>query len=326
MASPESGGVPYGSLPSRSTRSIVSRPALSITIRQLEYLIAVAEHHSFTRAAESLYVSQPTLSQQLMKLEDSLQTRLLERTRREIRLSEAGRLYAEHAVRALRELQDGSRALSDLEQLSRGELYLAIVPPASILIAPALTRFTEAYPGIELVVIERDQESIYRSLVDKEVDLGIGFDPPSSEQKHLGIEATALWHEDIGYLVGKRHAHHGRTAPLTLTELEQERVVLLSRAYALRRFVDSYCREHRIELNVGLEVNSYTMLLEAVADGALGTFSFKASASDRWDGSLVPVTPALGSTEITLLSKRDRYESVACRVFCEVLAATAGAV
>jgi LysR family cyn operon transcriptional activator len=117
-------------------------PLMSTTVRQLEYLIAVAEHRSFTRAAAALYVSQPTLSQQLGKLEDSLQTRLLERTRHEIRLTHAGQVYAAHAARALRELREGSRALDELDNLSRGELRVALVPPASVLIAPALAEFT----------------------------------------------------------------------------------------------------------------------------------------------------------------------------------------
>jgi LysR family cyn operon transcriptional activator len=296
---------------------------LRITIRQLEYLIAVAEHRSFTRAAEVLYISQPTLSQQLMKLESSLQTRLIERTRHNIHLSEAGRAYAAHAVRALTELREGSRALDDLANLNRGEIRLSMVPSASVLIGPALTRFTEAYPGIEMVLTEQDEDTICRALVGSDIDFGIGFNSSVPEQEHLSIERRALWRQRIVCTVGVGHAHYGRTFPLTPADLEKERVVLLSRHFALRRLVDEYCRERGVGLNVSVEVNSFAMLLAAVAGGQLTTFCLEAFACGRWGACAVPVVPELGATDITLLWKRDQYESMACRAFREVLESTA---
>jgi LysR family cyn operon transcriptional activator len=296
---------------------------LRITIRQLQYLIAVAEHRSFTRAAEVLYISQPTLSQQLMKLENSLRTRLVERSRNNIHLSEAGRVYAAHAVRALTELCEGGRALDDLANLSRGEISLSMVPSASILIEPALARFTEAYPGIEMVLTEQDQDTICKALADSEIDFGIGFNLPGPDPGPLGIERRVLWRQGITCTVGMGHVHYGRTAPLTLTDLEQERVVLPSRPLALRRLVDDYCREHGVKLKVSVEVNSFEMLLTAIAGGQLITFCLEAFASGRWDVSAVPLVPALGATDITLLWKRDQYKSMACRAFREVLESTA---
>jgi LysR family transcriptional regulator, cyn operon transcriptional activator len=307
----------------RRVALVESRSGLGITIRQLQYLIAVAEHRSFTRAAEVLYISQPTLSQQLMKLESSLQTRLVERTRHNIHLSEAGRVYAAHAVRALTELREGSRALDDLANLSRGEIRLSMVPSASILIGPALTRFTAVYPGIDMVLTEQDHDTICRALADGDIDFGVGFSLSAAEEVHLGLERRILWRQGITCMVGKGHIHYGRTAPLTRGELEEERVVLLSRRFALRRFVDDYCREQGVKLKVCIEVNSFETLLAAVADGQLSTFCLEAFASDRWGVSAVPVVPAIGATDITLLWKRDQYESMACRAFRELVQSTA---
>ena len=297
--------------------------ALRITIRQLQYLIAVAEHRSFTRAAEALYISQPTLSQQLMKLESSLQTRLVERTSHNIHLSEAGRVYAAHAVRALTELREGSRALDDVANLNRGEIRLSMVPCASILIGPILTRFTAAYPGIEMVLTEHDQDTIHRALVSGDVDFGIGFSLPAPEQEHLGIERRILWRQGVTCTVGMGHVHYGRTLPLTLADLEEERFVLLSRPCSLRQFVDDYCHQQGVKLKVSVEVNSFAMLLAAVADGRLTTFCLEAFACDRWGVCAVPVVPELGAADITLLWKRDQYESMACRAFREMVESTA---
>ena len=296
-----------------------------ITIRQLQYLIAVAEQRSFTRAAEVLYISQPTLSQQLMKLESALRTRLIERTRHNVHLNDAGRVYAAHAARALAELREGSRALDDLANLSRGEIRLSMVPSASILIGPALALFTAAHPGIEIVLTEQEQDTICRALADSRTDFGIGFRMPAPEREHLGIEQRVLWRQGITCVVGMGHAHYGRTSPLTLADLGQERVVLLTRPFALRRFVDDYCREQGVELKVSVEVNSFEMLLAAVAGGQLSTFCLEAATRGRWGVSAVPVVPELGTTEIALLWKRDQYPSMACRAFREVVESTAAA-
>ena len=84
--------------------------------RSLQYLIAIAEHGSYTRAAEALYVSQPTLSQQIKNLEDSLQTPLLDRSGRNVRLTDAGEIYLSHARRAWGELDAGTRAIHDVRK------------------------------------------------------------------------------------------------------------------------------------------------------------------------------------------------------------------
>src|SRR3972149_8613936 len=96
--------------------------------RSLRYLLAVAEHHSFTKAAEALFVSQPTLSQQIKQLEDLLQVQLLDRSGRTVRLTDAGEVYLRHARRALGELDPGRRAINEVKDLSRGSLRVGMTP------------------------------------------------------------------------------------------------------------------------------------------------------------------------------------------------------
>lgn len=86
--------------------------------RALQYLIAIAEYGSYTRAAEVLHVSQPTLSQQIKQLEEALQSVLLDRTGRTVALTDAGEIYLNHARRAWGELDAGTRAIHDVQNLS----------------------------------------------------------------------------------------------------------------------------------------------------------------------------------------------------------------
>lgn len=125
-------------------------------LRQLSYFIAVAEHCGFSRAAAALHVSQPALSQQIRQLEAMLEVQLFDRSGRRIRLTDAGEIWLEYARRALRELEEGRRALHDAEDLQHGKLRIAMTPTfTTYMLGPLMGRTTDAilgksaYPGDE---------------------------------------------------------------------------------------------------------------------------------------------------------------------------------
>ncbi|WP_040718973.1 LysR family transcriptional regulator, partial [Nocardia veterana] len=135
-------------------------------LRHIRYLLAVADHGNFTRAAESLHISQPTLSQQIKQLERHLGVALLDRSGRTVRLTDAGEAYAQHARLALRDLDAGERAIHDVQDLSRGHLRVAMTPTfTAYLIGPLIHRFRAAHPGITLTVRETTQDRIESDLL-----------------------------------------------------------------------------------------------------------------------------------------------------------------
>ncbi|MGW1122833.1 LysR family transcriptional regulator, partial [Streptomyces tanashiensis] len=115
-------------------------------LRHLRYLLAVAEHANFTRAAEELRIAQPTLSQQIKQLEKALGTQLLDRTGRTVRLTDAGETYARYARRALRDLAAGERAVLDVRDLSRGHLRLAVTYPFTAYLTGPLAAGSPQHP------------------------------------------------------------------------------------------------------------------------------------------------------------------------------------
>src|ERR1700749_3885116 len=146
-------------------------------LRHIRYFLAVAEHRNFTRAAEALHVSQPTLSQQIKQLEDTLRVQLLDRSRRAIQLTDAGVAYARYAQRALQDLEEGQRAIHDVHDLSRGTLRLAMTPTfTAYLIGPLLDEYHRRYPNIVVDLVEMPQERMEGLLNDDALDLGIAFD------------------------------------------------------------------------------------------------------------------------------------------------------
>lgn len=299
---------------------------MALTLRQLEYLLAVAEHRSFTRAASALYVSQPALSQQLSQLEHTLQVKLIDRTSREIRLTPAGRVYVEHAARALGELHWASRALDEFEDLSRGEVRIGLIPPALVLVGPALVAFNARYPGIKLTLLEKDLEDIHNALSDGVLDLGIGFDRSELRAgSDSGIDSNPLQRPSVGLLVGNQHPWFGRTHPVAPDELAEQRFVLLSPRFALRQYVDTYCGENGLSLQASMEVDSIAMITEAVSDGQLCTFCFTALA-DRGDLTSVPMDPPLATPRVLLLCRGRSTSTLAARAVVASLLDADGAI
>ncbi|WP_104082757.1 transcriptional regulator CynR [Cryobacterium sp. Y11] len=287
-----------------------------MTLRHFRYLAAVAEHHNFTRAAEALHVSQPTLSQQIKQLENSLHVQLLDRSGRTVRLTDAGETFLRYTQRALRELDAGTRAIHDVQDLSRGSLRLAMTPTfTAYLIGPLVERFGSRYPGITLSLQKMTQDRMEVALGEDTLDLGIAF----AEVRSSEIEAQALFVETLGLVVGNNHPRAGQQAPLTLRELEQEQLVLLSSDFATRRHLDRYLRDHDIAPRIAIEVDSVSAIMEIVRRGQLATMLPEAIAHEQHGLNPVAVLPAIPHRTAALLRRKGAYTSAASRAFTEVI-------
>ncbi|MGW4856812.1 transcriptional regulator CynR [Streptomyces sp. NPDC004288] len=286
-------------------------------LRHLRYLLAVAEHASFTRAAEDLRVAQPTLSQQIKQLEKALGAQLLDRTGRTVRLTDAGETYARHARRALRDLAAGERAVLDVRDLSRGHLRLAVTPTfTAYLTGPLVAAFHTRHPGIGVEVRELPQDRIEAELLADRLDLGIAF-----HDEHLaGIEATELFTETLGLVVGPEHPFAGRIEPVSADELMGHHVALLSADFATRLHIDAYLSERRVRPVVAVEANSVTALTDIVRRTTLATVLPDAVTRDHPGLTPVPLSPALPARAVALLRRAAGYRSAAAGAFADVAA------
>jgi LysR family cyn operon transcriptional activator len=289
--------------------------------RSIRYLLAVAEHHSFTRAAEVLFVSQPTLSQQIKQLEDLLDVQLLDRTGRTVRLTAAGEVYLHHARRALGELDAGKRAIHELQDLSRGSLRLGMTPITDYLASPLLDHFNACYPGISMSTLEMPQDDIEAALAEDRVDIGIAFSSTlSAEGSSDVIDNHILFIETLNLAVGESHPLAGKPEPLSGHVLEQEPLVLFKSDYALRRHIDLYCLEHGITPRIAMEATSLSVIIEIVRLGRLATILPDTIACSQHGLQSIPLLPGLPHHTITLICRKGSYKSPACRAFGELAA------
>ncbi len=287
--------------------------------RSLRYLMAVAEHQSFTRAAEALYVSQPTLSQQIKQLEDLLEVQLLDRTGRNVRLTAAGEVYLQYAHRALVELNAGGRAISELDNLSRGSLRLGMTPISDYLATPLLDLFNTRYPGIVVSTLEMPQSDIEIALSEDRVDVGIAFGSASSSAMFSAETDThVMCIESLNLAVGNGHHLVGQASLSSNEVLEREPLILFCPDYALRRHINQYCAEQNIKPRIVMETTSLSVIIELVRKGRLATILPETIVRSKDDLHVIPMQPGMPRHTITLVCRKGAYKSPACLAFGEM--------
>lgn len=296
-------------------------------LRHIRYFLAVAEQGNFTRAAEILYVSQPTLSQQIKQLEASLNAQLFDRSGRTVKLTDAGIAWKHYAERALQDLEAGVRAIHDAEDLQRGTLRLAMTPTfTSYLTAPVVGEFYRRYPGVQVELYEMTQDKIEMLLAQDKLDLGIAFDAVHS----VDITATPLFQETLNLMVGEGHPLTKQHGTLSLDIFARQPLVLLNIDFATRQFIDLFYQQISVHPRVVMQANTISAIIEILRLGQLATILPQAIATA--DRQLYPLrleTPII-VRQAMLLQRKDAYQTAALRAFIQLLkayanrAATAG--
>lgn len=287
--------------------------------RHLQYFLAVAQHHSFTRAAAALHVSQPALSQQVKQLEESLGAQLFDRSGRATRLTDAGEVYLRYAKRAEQELLEARRAIHDVGDLSRGALRVAVTPTfTTYLIGPLVEAFHARYPNITLNLREIAQERMEELLQADELDVGIAFD----EVHNQDIDSRPLLVETLALVVGRAHplATARSIGPQALND---ESLILLSAEFATREQIERYCRQHGIRPQVRMEANAIGAVIEVVRRTTLSTLLPANLAQAHDDLTAIALDPLRLQRTAVLMQRRGAYQSAAARAFIEVATSVA---
>src|SRR5918995_4806686 len=209
-----------------------------MTLRQLQYLVTIVDEGSFAHAAPALYVSQPTLSQQIRSLEGEIGGPLLERLARGVRPTPAGEALLPAARSALAAAQRARRSARMVLELEAGELEIATVGTVALgLLPPVLRRWRARHRGLVVRVHEhRDAPTLAQAVAEGSADMGIGPRPPewSGPLESLG------WEEFVVILPPGDPLRRSE-APVPLAALAEREWVLFEREHALGQLVDRLC-------------------------------------------------------------------------------------
>ncbi len=290
---------------------------------QIEAFLEVARRQNLSRAAEALFVSQPTLTARLQGLESTLGERLFVRTRRGMRLTEAGETFlpfAEHAVAAL---ADGRERLDELRRGVAGRLVLGAPPTVSTYTLPdLLARFSAAYPKVRLAVKTGTSEEILEMVLHDQVQLGI-----IRSLAHQEIESVPLYTDALVLIAGPGHRLAGaRTGgQARLADLAGEVLVLFGRSSSYLEFTTATFRQAGVLTGSVLELDNIEAAKKMVERG-LGVSFVPAStvAAELAAGTLTRielVDAAPVRREIVAVRRIDGGRpSGATAVFLEMLA------
>ncbi len=286
-------------------------------LRQLRYLVALAEEGSFTRAAESEHIAQPAVSQQIRRLEDELGLALVERTTRRVTLTDAGELLVVRARRVMAELDAAQIELQALRGMHAGHVTIgAMHTMGPIDLSLALALFSQRHPDVQFTVREQSSEEMAEMLRVDELDLAFLSVTERVESHGLGLEQ--LVSEELVVLLPLEH-RLGRRRQVRMADLAEEAFISFREGARLRELLVTAGRQAGFEPRVTLESNESHRIRRLVSRG-LGVAILPRSDAEG-PGADVAVTklvePAL-RRDITLAWREGRRHAPAAAAFLEL--------
>lgn len=232
-------------------------------IHQLVYFVAVAETGSFSRAAERCNVAQPSVSQQIMKLEQELGTPLFDRLSRSVILTDAGRLLLPHANAILGELHDIKHVLSGEAADGHGTLAVGFIPTVSPFVLPnAIKRFGEQFPHATLVVHEDLTETLVENLIDGKLDVGITSLPIHNRL----IRTETLLTEPL-MVASSRQYEIVNWASIKVKALDEFPFIALNEVHCLGEQVQMFCYQQNLHVQIVCHTTQFATVQNCIELG-----------------------------------------------------------
>jgi LysR family transcriptional activator of glutamate synthase operon len=283
-------------------------------LRQLRYLVALADECHFTRAAAREHIAQPALSQQIRRLETEVGLALVERTTRRVALTDAGELLVARARRILAEVDDAHAELGTLAGVKGGRLAVgALHTMGPVDLSLLLAAFHRNHPAVELTVREQSSEELAEMLRDDEIDLA--FLSVTERIQSRGLELHRLVTEELVAVLPPQHALAGRDG-VTMAELAGDPFISFRTGSRLRELLDWAAADAGFEPRIALESNESRRIRSLVSSG-LGVAILPRSDA-AGPGAAVAVTPLVEpalTRDVTLASRAKRRHSPAAQAF-----------
>jgi LysR family hydrogen peroxide-inducible transcriptional activator len=282
-------------------------------LHQLRYFVAVADLGSFTRAAEKCLVAQPSLSQQIIKLETELRQPLLERLGRSVRLTEAGRAFYGRAVGVLAAMEELRQQVTANDP-GLGTINVGAIPTvAPYLLPPLLQRFARKFPRATVALQENLTELTVRGCLEGELDVGVVASPAASDLLH----SEPLFTEELLLALPPRHRLLKRQQ-IALADITGEPFVLMNEAHCLGEQIMSFCRQRECLPVVRCRSTQLLTVQELVALGH-GISLLPAMARGGRRCACRSLADPKPTRTIHLIWRRHRHQSQLVREFIRML-------
>jgi LysR family transcriptional regulator, hydrogen peroxide-inducible genes activator len=290
-------------------------------VHQLRYFCAVAETGSFTRAAEREQVAQPSLSQQIMKLEEELKVRLFDRLGRSVRLTEPGQIFLPRARAILSEMKAAKEEVAERQAMVSGPVALGVIPTIAPYFLPTrIAVFSRKYPQADISVVEDVTVHLLDRLRGGLVDLAILALPARGND----LDCFPLLTEKLYAILPKAHTLARRRSVL-MKELREEPFLLLRDDHCFRETAIEVCKRARIAPQIVFESGQFSSILGMVAAGLGISVVPEMALERRHDCSFVLVDDARASRTIGVATVKGHFLSRAPQAFLAFLRSQAQA-
>lgn len=287
-------------------------------VHQLRYFLAIAESGSFTAAARRCNVTQPSLSQQIRRLEDLLGLPLFDRLPRGAALTEAGRSLLPRARRILAEIDDAAGSISSELETGKGRLVVGSIPTMAPYLLPAMVpRFLRRYPDCELTLVEDLTERLVEKLIDHTIDMAILSSPVDNE----AIALSVLGRERLLVVAHRDHELVAGADSLTAASIDGQPAVVLDELHCLGGQLEAFCTRRSLNRRIVCRSTQLATILQLV--GLDLGISFIPEMCARADRSAmrkyVPLSDGGPEREIAVARHSTRTPSRLAYAFVELL-------
>ncbi len=286
-------------------------------VHQLRYFCAVARYGTFTRASEVEHVAQPSLSQQILKLEAELGARLFDRLPRVAKLTVFGKAFLPKAERILRELHEAKSELREMSGNEKGEVMVGIIPTIAAYLLPSLlSDFTVRHPLITIQIIEDITSALLQRLHEGTIDIAVAALPIGGSE----LASVELFEEKFYAVLPEKHRLASR-ASLSLGELNQEPFLLLKEGHCFRDGLIAACHKVRMSPRIVFESGQFATILAMVSAG-MGVSAVPAMAVQPQPGcKFIPISDKHSTRTVGIVTSLHHYQGRAQRLFVKQIRA-----
>ncbi len=278
----------------------------TLDIKQLQYFIEINRFNSFSKAAEHLYVTQPTISKMIKNLEKEFNVSLFDRSKKRVVLTDAGKIILEQAQVILNAFKDLENQLENLSGVKQGHIRIGLPPMVGSSFFPNIIgAFRECYPAISIELMENGSNKIAEDVEDGTLDLGVVVLPINNDI----FDSFSFVTEDIKLVVHPSHALV-KKEKITLKDLKREHFMLLNSDFALRNRIMSACKKEEFQPFIVFESSQWD-LLGKMAASKLGVTLLPESICDQLKGDIVtlPIEHSDMYWKLAVIWRKDSYLS-----------------
>jgi DNA-binding transcriptional LysR family regulator len=280
-------------------------------IRHLQYFMEVARLQSFTKAAETLYITQPTISKTIRHIEEELGVTLFDRSNKKIELTDAGQIIYEQAQPIVKAFQSLSAELGDLKHLQKGHIRLGLPPMVGASFFPeVIGQFHHKYPQVTMQVFEDGAKKVEKDVESGLLDVGVAVLPTEDDLFHY----FSFVRENLMLLVHPSHRLCGHDA-VPLAELADENFVLFREDFALHDRIITECVRVGFQPRIIYESSQWDLISGMVAAN-LGIALLPETICRELDQQRIRILPLIDPSipwQLGMIWRKDRYLSFAAR-------------